>query len=268
MTTHLSTQSPVHSSASRDNGGARPVGRGRRAALVVTGFLAAAIPTVFTVNITRMLVTGVESEHRFHQLTGQGEILFALWLVPILALLRAGWRGRRPTTAAGWAHLVLFVAGAGCAVAAPGGGAPLLVGAIGIAGALLWASLPLRPRLRTTIQVDPLVMPVALTACAVLLPYAVDQVALQNASTTGDHATNPHHFDMAWIAVVLAAYALLAGLLPAVRALATGFAGAMVVLGSAGLALGEGTAWSVSVLVCGVLAAGASVVVRRRARQN
>ena len=265
MTTHLTTQSPVHPSTAHDS---RAVGRGRRAALVVTGVLACAIPTVFAVNITRMLVTGVESEHRFHQLTGQGEILFALWLLPILALLRAGWHGQRPSTAAGWAHLALFVAGAGCAAAATGGGAPILVAVIGVAGALLWASLPLRPRLRATIQVDPLLMPVALAACAVLLPYAVDQVALQNASTTGDHATNPHHFDMAWIAVVLAAYALLAGLLPAARVLAAGIAAAMVVLGSAGLALGESTPWALSVLVCGVFAAAASVVVRRRAPRN
>ena len=111
-------------------------------------------------------------------------------------------------------------------------------------------------------------MPVALAASAVLLPYAVDQIALQNAATTGFHSENPHYFDMAWIAVVLAAYALLAALLPAARVLAVGFAGAMVVLGSAGLALGESTSWSLSVLVCGVVAAAASAVVRRRAARK
>ena len=262
MTTHTTTQPPVHLSRTS----IRP-GRGRRSLLVATGFLSCAIPVVFTVNVTRMLVTGVDVDHRFHQLTGQGEILFALWLLPILALLRAGWHGRRPGTAAGWAHLVLVAAGAGCAAAAQGGGAPILVAVIAITGALLWASLPLRPRLRVPVQVDPLLMPVALAASAVLLPYAVDQIALQNAAT-GYHAENPHHFDMAWISVALAAHALLAALLPAARVLAAGFAAAMVVLGSAGLALGESTPWSLSVLVCGVLAAAAAVVVRRRAPRN
>ena len=267
MTTHTTTQSPVHPLEISADASTTP-GRGRRTALVAAGLLACAVPVVFTLNITRMLVTGIDTDHRFHQLTGQGEILFALWLLPLLALLRAGWRGRRPGTATGWAHLVLVVAGAGCAVAAPGGGAPALVGLIAITGSLVWAALPSRPRLRARVQVDPLLMPVALVSSAVLLPYAVDQVALQNAATTGFHAENPHYFDMAWIAVVLAAHALLAGILPAARVLAVGFAGAMVALGSAGLALGESTSWSGAALACGVLAAAASVVVRRRTPQN
>lgn len=267
MTTHT-TQSTVHSaSRATTSGDTRPVGRGRRSLLVLSGLLACAIPTVFTVTITGMLVTGTDADHRFHQLTGQGLILCALWLLPILALLRAGWQGRRPSTAAGLAHLVLMTAGAGCAVAAQGGGAPVLMAMIGIPGALLWASLPLRPRLRVPVQVDPLLTPVALAASAVLLPFAVDQVALQNAST-GYHAENPHYFDMAWIAITLAAHALLAALLPAARALAVGFAAAMVVLGSAGLALGESTPWSLFVLACGALAGAASVVVRRQAARN
>ncbi|MCF6379365.1 hypothetical protein L2K70_17275 [Nocardioides KLBMP 9356] len=263
MTTHTNTPSPVHLPDLSD----RP-GRGRRSLLVVAGVLACGVPVVFTLNITRMLVMGIDTDHRFHQLTGQGEILFALWLLPLLALLRAGWQGRRPGTAAGWAHLVLVAAGAGCAVAAPGGGAPALVGLIGITGSFVWVALPLRPQLRVGVQVDPLLMPVALAASAVLLPYAVDQIGLQNAATTGFHSENPHYFDMAWIAVVLAAYALLAGLLPAARVLATGFVVAMVWLGSAGLALGESTAWSLSFLVVGVLTAAASVVVRRQTPRN
>lgn len=268
MTTHTTTPSPVHSSGiSASDRSTRP-GRGRRTALVATGLLACAIPAVFTVTITGMLVTGADSDHRFHQLTGQGLTLTTLWLLPILAMLGAGWHGRRPSAAAGWAHLALVAAGSGAAVAAQGGGAPVLMAMIGIPGALLWVALPLRPRLRVPVQVDPLLVPVALAASAVLLPYAVDQIALQNASTTGYHSNNPHHFDMAWISIVLAAYALLAGLLPAVRVLATGFAVAMVWLGTAGLALGESTAWSLSVLACGVLAAGASVVGRRRTTRN
>ena len=108
MTTHHVTQPLAPSTPDLPP---RAVGRGRRSLLVVSGLLACAVPAVFTANITRMLLTGVEPDHRFHQLTGQGEILFALWLLPILALLRAGWHGRRPSPAAGWAHLVLALAG-------------------------------------------------------------------------------------------------------------------------------------------------------------
>ena len=68
---------------------------------------------------------------------------------------------------------------------------------------------------------------------------------------------------MAWISVILAAYALLAGLLPAARVLAVGFAAAMLWMGSAGLALGESVSWSLSVLGCGVLAGAAWAVGRR-----
>ena len=97
MTTHHVTQPLAPSTPDLPP---RAVGRGRRSLLVVSGLLACAVPAVFTANITRMLLTGVEPDHRFHQLTGQGEILFALWLLPILALLRAGWQGRRPGPAA------------------------------------------------------------------------------------------------------------------------------------------------------------------------
>lgn len=265
MTTHDVTQPLVPSSADPS---ARAVGRGRRSLLALTGLLACAVPAVFAVTITHMLLTGVETGHRFHQLTGQGEILCALWLLPVLALLRAGWHGRRPSSAAGWAHLVLCLAGAVSAVASQGGGAPILMLVVGIPGALLWASLPVRPRLRVPLQVDPLLLPVAMVAGAVLLPYAVDQLALQNAATAGYHAENPHYFDMAWISIILAAYALLAGLLPAARVLAVGFAAAMTWMGSAGLALGESVSWSLSVLVCGVLAGAAWGIGRRRAGGN
>ena len=50
----------------------------RRTGLAAAGFVACALPVIFTVNITRMLVTGELAEHRFHQLTCQGLLLFAL----------------------------------------------------------------------------------------------------------------------------------------------------------------------------------------------
>jgi hypothetical protein len=242
--------------------------RRRRAALVGAGVLACALPVVFTVNITRTLLTGELSDHRFHQLTGQGELLCALWLVPLLLLLRAGWRGARPSTSAGWAHVAFAAAGAACAVAAPGGGAPVLVGVILVTGALLWAALPVRPALRGPVRIDPLLAPIALAGSALLLPYAVDQLIAQNAVTSGLHLGNPHFFDQAWISVTMSALAVIAALLPAARGLGLGFALSMVVLGGAGLALGESGAWSGAVLAVGLAAGAATTVALRRTPRN
>jgi hypothetical protein len=242
--------------------------RKRRAVLTVVGLLNCALPTVFTLNITRMLLTGVHTDHRYHQATGQGEILFALWLVPIVLMLRAGWRGRRPNAALGLQHLSLIGAGIVTAAVAPGGGAPFLVAVISGTGILLWAALPTRPRLRMPAQTDPLLAPVALLCSAVLIPYAAGQLALQNAATTGFHAANPHFFDQAWIAVAIAVMALLAALLPAARGLASWVAGSLVVLGSAGLVLGESVGFHLAFLVLGVLTACVSWAARRRLVAN
>ena len=95
MTTTAGTQSTP---TGHDVVGPGRPSRRRRATLAVVGVLACALPAMFTLNVTRMLATGALPEHRFHQLTGQGEILFALWLWPVLAMLHAGWRGRRPGT--------------------------------------------------------------------------------------------------------------------------------------------------------------------------
>lgn len=244
---------------------ARP-GRGRRAVLAVVGLLNCALPTVFTINITRMLMTGELSDHRFHQATGQGLILFALWLLPILSMLRAGWQGRRPSTAAGYLHLVLIVLGVVCAALAPGGGAPFLVGIIALTGALLWLALPQRPQLRGPVQIDPLLAPIALTGSALLLPYAADQIGLQNAAT-GHHAQNPHYFDMAWISVTLTSLAFLAALKPALRVLGVWFGAGLVVLGTAATAFGENLTWSLAVLTLGLVSTVVGIV-RRRSTRN
>ena len=244
-----------------------PPSRGRRAALAVVAVLNCALPTIFTINLTRMLLTGELSVHRFHQATGQGLILCALWLLPILAMLRAGWQGRRPSTAVGYLHLVLIVAGSVCTAVAPGGGAPFLVGIIAVTGALLWLALPLRPQLRGPVQIDPLLAPIALTGSALLLPYAVDQLSLQNAAT-GHHAQNPHFFDMAWISVTLTCIGFLAALKPALRALAGWFAAGLVVLGVAGITFGESLTWSAAVLVLGLVAAVTPRIARRQSARN
>ncbi len=239
-------------------------GPGRRAALAVTGFLACALPVVFAVNLTRMLLVGEEPTHRFHQATGQGLVLCALWLVPLLALLRAGWAGRRPSPAAGWQHVAFTTTGVVAAAIATGGGAPYLVGVIAVTGALLWAALPQRPRLLGPVRVDPVLAPLALLTTAWLMPYAVDQLRAQNAVTGGHHAHNPHLFDMAWMSLTVMALAVLAALLPQLRRLVGWVAGACLVTGAAGLAFGEPTTWSVLTLALGAAAAGAAALGARR----
>jgi hypothetical protein len=232
---------------------AKPPSWLRRTAVGVTALLACALPVVFTVNITRMLVTGVEPDHRFHQATGQGLILFALWLGALLPLVRAAWSGRRPSTATGLLHLAFAGSGVVCAALAPGGGAPFLVGVIVITGALLWLAMPLRPRLRGAVRIDPVLAPIALALAAFLTPYALGQIALQNLATTGHHAQNPHLFDMAWLAVTLIVLAVLAALLPAARSLVAWVSVSSLGLGVAGLAFGEGSRWSLLALGFGVV---------------
>jgi len=204
-------------------------GRLRRTALAVTGVLACALPTIWTINLSRMLLVGELDEHRFHQLTGQGLVLTLLWLGGLVPLLRAGWSGRRPSSAAGLLHLTFVGTGAACAIAATGGGAPGLIVLAAITGALVWLALPVRPRLRLPVQVDPVLAPLALVAAAISTPYVLDQIALQNAAT-GHHAQNPHFFDMAWLTCILVVLGILAAVFPAVRRL--------------GVVAGAGLAWT------------------------
>ena len=238
---------------------ARPGAR-RRTAVGVTGFLACALPTVWTVNLTRFLVTGELAEHRYHQLTGQGLLLTTLWLLAVVPLVVAGWRGERPSSAAGVLHLAFVGTGAACAVAATGGGAPSLMLIIALTGGLLWLALPVRPRLRMAARIDPLLMPVALVTGAVCTPYVLDQIALQNAAT-GHHAQNPHFFDMAWLVCVLAVVAVAAAAVPAVRRLGVLAGAGFAWTGSMGLLLDVDRTWSALVVVGG--AALALISVRR-----
>jgi len=243
----------------------RAPGRLRRGYLASAAFLTCALPVVFTVNITRMLLTGVEPDHQFHQATGQGLVLFALWLGALVPLIRAGWRGDRPTTAAGYRHLAFVVVGAVCAAVAPGGGAPVLVALIAVTGALLWWALPQRPVLRGTFEVHPVLLPVAALVTTVLAPYAIDQLRLQNLSTTGHHSQNPHLFDMAWMVGVVMVIALLGALVREARRSFAWVAGCLVATGTAGLVFGEGALWSGAVLTLGILAGLAAFATGRTA---
>ena len=241
----------------------RRPGRVRRIFLAAAAFLTCALPLVFTVNITRMLVTGVESDHQFHQATGQGLVLFVLWLGALVPLIRAGWRGDRPSVAAGYRHLAFVVVGAVCAALAPGGGAPILVGVIAVTGVLLWWALPQRPELRGTFEVHPVLMPVALLITAVLVPYAIDQLRLQNAATTGHHSQNPHLFDMAWLVIVVMVLALVGALVREARGAFAWVGGCLAATGTAGLVFGEPVVWSGAVLALGMVAGLAAAETRK-----
>ena len=230
----------------------------RRAALVAAGVLSCALPTVFALNLSRMLLVGELSGHRFHQLTGQGLLLVLLWFAGLVPLLRAGWSGRRPSTASGLLHLTFVGVGLAGSVAAPGGGAPILTGLIAATGAVVWAALPVRPRLRTGLRIDPVLAPLALLMAALQTPYVVGQVALQNGAT-GHHAQNPHFFDMAWLVMVVVVLAVLGACVPVARRLSLWSAAVATGAGAAGLALGESMPWSLPTLVLGVLTAVAAL---------
>lgn len=217
----------------------RKAGAVRRAVLVAAGVVGCVVPTVWSLNFVRMLATGELAEHRFHQLTGQGLLLTAVWLGSLVPMLVAAWRGRRPSTAAGLLHLSFLGVGVACSIAAPQGGARELMGLIAVTGAVVWLALPHRARLRVPVDVAPAGLAVALLAGAVVAPYAVDQIALQH-EATGMHADNPHYFDMAWLTLTLALAGVLGGLLPAARRLQAVAGAGLFLTGVAMLALSEG----------------------------
>lgn len=68
----------------------------------------------------------------------------------------------------GLQHLAFVGVGAAFSVAAPGGGAPVLMGVLAATGALLWLAVPQRPALRgLQVRLDPLLAPVAAVGGAV-----------------------------------------------------------------------------------------------------
>lgn len=216
----------------------RPSGL-RRGVLVAGGVFGCLVPSVWTLNFLRMLATGDLAEHRFHQLTGQGLLLTALWLGALVPMLVAAWRGYRPGTASALLHLSFFGIGTACAVAAPQGGSRELMVLILVTGSVVWLALPRRARLRVPVDVAPVALTAALLAGAVVAPYAVDQIGLQH-DATGMHADNPHYFDMAWLTLTLAVAGLLGALLPTARQLLAVAGGGLALTGIAMLALSEG----------------------------
>ena len=84
-----------------------------------------------------------------------------------------------------------------------------------------------------------MLMPVALLITAVLVPYAIDQLRLQNAATSGHHSQNPHLFDMAWLVGVVMVLALVGALVREARGAFAWVAGCLGATGTAGLVFGE-----------------------------
>ena len=150
----------------------------RRVAVIGTGVLACALPTMWGISTVGELVTGAERDHLFHQLTGQGLLLSALWLGALVPLLVAGWRGARPSTAAGLAHVAVVVGAAVAAALAPGNGGAIVAAIALGTGALVWVALPQRPAL-TASGLDPVLAPLALASAALFAPFVVSEAALQ-----------------------------------------------------------------------------------------
>jgi hypothetical protein len=224
----------------------------RRVAVGLTGFLAGALPLMWGTGSLVELLTGQESEHRFHQLTGQGVLLAVLWLYGVGRLVVAGWRGRRPAPSAALAHLTFVAATLVTVAFVPGQGVVAVALIVAVTGALLWLALPQRPRLRLRAALDPLLTPVALLGAALYTPFVLSERTLQ-ATSHDEHAEMTHYFDMAWVCVVLVAVSVIAALFPAARRLGLLAGLGTVVVGATRLAFVGEPAWSLAAVTLGVV---------------
>jgi hypothetical protein len=233
----------------------------RRVALLAAALPACALPVIWGGGSAGMLLTGYEPDHRFHQVTGQGVLMGVLWLAGLLPLIVAGWRGRRPSTAAGLQHLAFVAASVVAGLAVPGDGVLALALIIAVTGALVWAALPLRPRLRGALgALDPALAPVAALTAALYAPFVLAQRALQGTSHD-EHAQMTHYFDMAWVSLALVALAVVAALAGSARRLAVWSTVGTLVVGVARLGFTGELAWSTAAIALGL--AGTLVAVLR-----
>jgi len=262
--TTLSSTAVNSTTAAPTSAATRP-GIGRRLALTAATLLSCALPTVWGTTTVLQLLTGTEADHRFHQVTGQGLLLCAVWLAGLVPLVRAGWRGRTPSPAtalhAGAVALAAVVAG----VLAPGAGALPVAVVVCVTTGLLWLALPARPRLRLlTAELDPLVTPVVLLATALLVPFALVQFGRQN-HVHDEHTQLAHYFDMGWVSLALVLLGVVAAVSPAARRLALWTTVRTAVVGASRLAFTDNTSWSLLALLLGVVGT-AVVLVRPRHR--
>jgi hypothetical protein len=235
----------------------------RRTALVASGVLACLLPTVWTAGTVAELTTGAERDHLFHQVTGQGLLLGALWLGGLIPLLVAGWRGVRPGAAAAALHLSVVAGAIVAAGLAPGNGGLFVAGLVIITGALVWTALPVRPRILPS-EPDPVLAPLALAAAALFVPFVITEAGLQR-GMHDEHAAFSHNFDMAWIGVALVLAAVAAAAVPAARRLALAAMAGIAVVGGARYLFTPETMWSLLAAGLGLL--GAAAVVARLARR-
>jgi hypothetical protein len=229
----------------------------RRTAVVAAGVLACALPTIWTAGTVAELLTGAERDHLFHQFTGQGLLLGALWLGGLIPLLVAGWRGVRPGAGAAVLHLSVVAAAVVAAALAPGNGGLFVAALVAITGALVWAALPLRPRIVPS-GLDPVLAPSALAAAALFVPFVLTEAGLQR-GMHDEHAQFSHNFDMAWIGIALVLAAVAAATVPAARRLAVWAMLGVAVVGGARYAFTPETTWSLMAAGLGLLGAAAAV---------
>jgi hypothetical protein len=228
----------------------------RRTAVVASGVLACLLPTVWTAGTVAELVAGAERDHLFHQFTGQGLLLGALWLGGLLPLLVAGWRGVRPGPVAAALHLSVVLGAVVAAALAPGNGGLFVAAVALVSGALVWTALPLRPRLVPG-NLDPVLAPLALAAIALFAPFVLAEAGLQR-GMHDEHAQFSHNFDMAWVGVALVLAAVAAAVVPAARRLALWALLGIAVVGAARFAFTPETTWSLTAVALGVLGASAA----------
>jgi len=225
----------------------------RRVALVAAGLPACFLPVIWGGGAAGMLLTGYENDHRFHQATGQGVLTGVLWLAGLLPLLVAGWRGRRPSTAAGLQHLAFVAASVVAGLFVPGDGVVAVALIVAVTGALVWAALPLRPHLRGAFgALDPALAPVAALTAALYVPFVLGERALQ-ATSTDEHAQMTHYFDMAWVSLALVALALVAAVAGGARRLAVWSTVGTLVVGVARLGFTGELVWSSAAIALGLV---------------
>jgi hypothetical protein len=177
----------------------------------------------------------------------------------------AGWRGRRPSTAAALQHLAFVAASIVAGLFVPGEGVVLLAGVVVVTGALVWAALPLRPRLRGALGgLDPALAPLAALTTALFVPFVLGQRALQ-ATSTDEHAAMTHYFDMAWVSLALVVLAVVASVAAPARRLAIWSAAGTLVVGVARLTITGEVAWSTAAIALGVLGTVVAVLRTRTA---
>lgn len=226
--------------------GAEP-GRGRRvlrrAAVALAALPAGALGVSFGVSSIVELVTGDEAEHRFHQITGQGVLLAALWLGGVAPLVLAGLRRRRPSPAAAVQHAAVVLGALTAALLAPSTpGGFFLAAVLSVGLVLLWLALPIRPALRAAAAgvrpaLDPVVAPLALLSGAVLVPFLIGQSDRQS-HAHNEHAEMAHYYDMAWVSVAILVLVAVAGVRRDLRRRLLAWAGTgLVVLGGSAVLL-------------------------------